>query len=159
MCDYKMTALAYNRISDSKGEAVLDRFFNSENGFVNAGDSVFISRYTKILTDIEKIKTTCRVDRNVTVLFHVKYDFHKPTQHDLLLGEICNEIKDTNIKVVVFLEFQQLREFCDLQDFQCDYGTDGGLEQFFSLIIAEQEYIDFAEVRILKNKFGGLYVL
>ncbi len=158
MSKYKMIALAYNKISESKGTVVAEKIFDTSKGFIQPTDRVVMSRYTKVLQDIEKIKSS-GIAEGVVVVFRLNYNIHKPAEHDAFLGRVDLAVRGTNITPVVLLAFEQLREFHNLQDFHCDYGTDGGPEMYFDLIAAEEEYENEVIVHLLKNRCGGLYVL
>jgi hypothetical protein len=84
----------------------------------------------------------------------LKYDINKPAEYDQLLGRVYNAVKNTDIAVIVLLECEENKSCFTLQDFQCEYGTDGGLEMFFDLIIVEEETERDITTCILKNKCG-----
>ena len=159
MRDYKMIALAYNVASESKGTNTLDKLIDAENGFLQAGDRFIWSRKTKLLDDLKKCTISNPETDNCVFVTRLKYDINKTEEYDQLLGRVYNAIKSTDIAVIVLLECQQHKNHFTLQDFQCEYGTDGGLEMFFDLIVAEEENEVEIKTHILKNKCGGLYAL
>ncbi len=155
MRKYKMIALAYNEANrtDDSFDEVLDR----EYGFLQEGDKFIWSRKTKLLYDLKECAENNTEQNSCVYVTWLRYDVNQPSEYDQFLGEVYNIIKNTGIGIIVFLECQQHKNHFTLQDFQCEYGTDGGLEMFFDLIIAEEIKGEETEVCILKNKNGGLY--
>ena len=158
MRDYKMIALAYNVASESKGTNTLDKLIDGANGFLQAGDRFIWSRKTKLLDDLKDCAENSESQDCCVFMTRLKYDINKPEEYDQLLGKVYNAIKSTDIAVIVLLECQQHKNHFTLQDFQCEYGTDGGLEMFFDLIVVEEENDGKIKTRILKNKCGELFV-
>ena len=159
MRDYKMIALAYNKWSEGRGEDSIEMLIDAENGFLQKGDKLIWSRKTKLLDDLKKHAENNTEQNNCVLVTRLKYDINKPAEYDQLLGRVYNAVKKTDIAVIVLLECQESKEHFTLQDFQCEYGTDGGLEMFFDLIIVEEENKGEIKTRILKNKCGGIYTL
>ena len=157
MRDYKMIALAYNKWCEGRGEDSIEMLIDAENGFLKKGDRFIWSRKSKLLEDLKCYAKNNHEMENCVVVTRLKYDVNKPAEYDQLLGRAYNAIKNTDIAVVVLLECQERKNEFTLQDFQCEYGTDGGLEMFFDLIIVEEENKREIKTRILKNKCGGLY--
>ena len=157
MRKYKMIALAYNGASTSID--AFDEVFDSSNGFLQEGDKLILSRKTKLLDDLKKHAENNTEQNNYVLVTRLKYDINKPAEYDQLFGRVYNAVKKTDIAVIVLLECQESKEHFTLQDFQCEYGTDGGLEMFFDLIIVEEENKGEIKTRILKNKCGGIYTL
>lgn len=157
MRKYKTIALAYNGASTSID--AFDEVFDSSNGFLQEGDKLILSRKTKLLDDLKKHAENNTEQNNCVLVTRLKYDINKPAEYDQLLGRVYNAVKKTDIAVIVLLECQESKEHFTLQDFQCEYGTDGGLEMFFDLIIVEEENKGEIKTRILKNKCGGIYTL
>ncbi len=155
MRKYKMIALAYNEASTSVD--AFDKVLDSSNGFLQAGDKLVWSRKAKLLDDLKKCAENNTEQNNCVLVTRLKYDINKPAEYDQLLGRAYNAIKNTDIAVVVLLECQERKNEFTLQDFQCEYGTDGGLEMFFDLIVVEDKNKGGFKTRILKNKCGGLY--
>lgn len=157
MRKYKTIALAYNGASTSID--AFDEVFDSSNGFLQEGDKLILSRKTKLLDDLKKHAENNTEQNNYVLVTRLKYDINKPAEYDQLFGRVYNAVKKTDIAVIVLLECQESKEHFTLQDFQCEYGTDGGLEMFFDLIIVEEENKGEIKTRILKNKCGGIYTL
>lgn len=157
MRKYKMIALVYNEASTSID--AFDEVFDSSNGFLQADDRFIWSRKTKLLDDLKKHAENNTEQNNCVLVTRLKYDINKPAEYDQLLGRVYNAVKKTDIAVIVLLECQESKEHFTLQDFQCEYGTDGGLEMFFDLIIVEEENKGEIKTRILKNKCGVIYTL
>jgi hypothetical protein len=154
MRKYKMIALAYNGASTSID--AFDEVFDSSNGFLQEGDKLILSRKTKLLDDLKKHAENNTEQNNCVLVTRLKYDINKPAEYDQLLGRVYNAIKKTDMALIVLLECDKEASVFNLQDFQCEYGTDGGLEMFFDLIVVEEENEGKIKTRILKNKFGGL---
>lgn len=159
MRDYKMIALAYNKWSEGKGEDSIEMLIDAENGFLQADDRFIWSRKSKLLEDLKCYAKNNHEMENYVVVTRLKYDVDKPAEFDRLLGRAHNAIKKTDMALIVLLDCQESKEHFTLQDFQCEYGTDGGLEMFFDLIIVEEENKREIKTRILKNKSGGIYTL
>ena len=157
MRDYKMIALAYNKSSESKGENSIEILIDGENGFLKKGDRFIWSRKSKLLEDLKCYAKNNHEMENCVVVTRLKYDVDKPAEFDQLLGRAHNAIKKTDMALIVLLECDKVSGVFNLQDFQCEYGTDGGLEMFFDLIIVEEETERDITTCILKNKCGGLY--
>ena len=150
-----MIALAYNGASTSID--AFDEVFDSSNGFLQEGDKLILSRKTKLLDDLKKHAENNTEQNNCVLVTRLKYDINKPAEYDQLLGRVYNAVKKTDMALIVLLECDKKSEVFNLQDFQCEYGTDGGLEMFFDLIVVEEENEGKIKTRILKNKCGGLY--
>lgn len=134
-----MIAIAYNKSSESKGENSLDKLLDGANGFLQEGDKIIWSRRTKLFDDLkDRTKNNPETD-NCVFVTRLKYDINKPAEYDHLLGRVYIAVKNTDIAVIVLLECQESKEHFTLQDFQCEYGTDGGLKMFFDLIVVEEE--------------------
>ena len=159
MRDYKMLALAYNKWSEGKGESSFDKLCDSANGFLQEGDKLIWSRKSKLLEDLKRYAKNNHEKENCVVVTRLKYDVDKPAEFDRLIGRAHNAIKKTDMALIVLLECDKEAAAFNLQDFQCEYGTDGGLEMFFDLIIVEEENKREIKSRILKNKSGGIYTL
>lgn len=159
MRKYKMIALAYNTVSEGKGESSFDKLCDSANGFLQADDRFIWSRKSKLLEDLKCYAKSNHEMENCVVATRLKYDVNKPAEFDQLLGRAHNAMKKTDMALIVLLECDKESEVFNLQDFQCEYGTDGGLEMFFDLIIVEEENKGEIKTRILKNKSGGIYTL
>ena len=155
MRKYKMIALAYNEASTSID--AFDKVFDSANGFLQDGDKLIWSRKTKLLDDLKRYAKNNHEMENCVVVTRLKYDVNKPAEFDQLIGRAHNAIKKTDMALIVLLECDKVSGVFNLQDFQCEYGTDGGLEMFFDLIIVEEETERDITTCILKNKCGGLY--
>lgn len=154
MIDYKMIALAYNESSGGKGECSLDKLLDSGNGFLRKDDKFIWSRKTKLLDDLKDCTKNNPETDNCVFVTRLKYDINQPAKYDQLLGEVYNTIRNTDIAVIVLLECEENKDSFTLQDFQCEYGTDGGVEMFFDLIVAEEENEEKIKTRILKNRCG-----
>lgn len=159
MRDYKMIALAYNKWSEGRGEDSIEMLIDAENGFLQADDRFIWCRKSKLLDDLKECVKNSGSQNNCVVVTRLKYDVDKPEEFDRLLGRAHNAIKKTDMVLIVLLECDKESEVFNLQDFQCEYGTDGGLEMFFDLIIVEEENKGEIKTRILKNKSGGIYTL
>ena len=159
MRDYKMIALAYNKWSEGRGEDSIEMLIDAENGFLQADDRFIWSRKSKLLEDLKCYAKNNHEMENCVVVTRLKYDVDKPAEFDQLLGRAHNAIKKTDMALIVLLECDKVSGVFNLQDFQCEYGTDGGLEMFFDLIVVEEENEGKIKTRILKNKSGGLYAL
>ena len=155
MRDYKMIALAYNEASTSVD--AFDKVFDSANGFLQKGDKLIWSRRTKLLDDLKVCAENSGSQNNCVFVTRLKYDINKPAEYDQLLGRVYNAVKNTDVAVIVLLECEENKSCFTLQDFQCEYGTDGGLEMFFDLIVVQEENEMGITTCILKNKCGGLY--
>lgn len=159
MRDYKMIALAYNKWSEGRGEDSIEMLIDAENGFLQADDRFIWSRKSKLLEDLKCYAKNNHEMENCVVFTRLKYDVNKPAEFDRLLGRAHNAIKKTDMALIVFLECDKESAVFNLQDFQCEYGTDSGLEMFFDLIVVEEENKGKIKTRILKNKCGGIYTL
>lgn len=159
MRDYKMIALAYNKSSESKGEKSLDKLLDSANGFFKKGDNFIWSRKSKLLYDLKACVENNMAQDGCVFVTRFKYSVNKPAEYDQLLGRVYNAAKKTDVAVIVLLECQETKDYFTLQDFQCEYGADGGLEMFFDLIVVEEEIERDITTYILKNKCGGIYTL
>ena len=159
MRDYKMIALAYNKWSEGNGGGAIEKLIDSENGFLQKGDSFIWSRKSRLLEDLGKYAESKLGTENNVFVTKLKYSTDRPAEFDQLLGRVHNIVKKTGMALIVLLECEKADEVFSLQDFQCEYGTDGGLEMLFDLIIAEEENEEKIITRILKNKCGGLYTL
>ncbi len=157
MRDYKMIALAYNKWSEGRGEDSIEMLIDAENGFLQADDRFIWCRKSKLLDDLKRYAKNNHEMDNCVLVTRLKYDINKPAEYDQLLGRVYNTVKKTDIAIIVLLECQETKAHFTLQDFQCEYGTDGGLEMFFDLIVVEEENKGKIKTRILKNKCGGLY--
>ena len=149
-----MIALAYNEASTSLG--AFDEVFDSANGFLQESDTLIWSRKTKVLDDLKRCAENNPEQNNCVFVTRLKYDINKPAEYDRLLGRVYNAVKNTDIAVVVLLECQESNRHFSLHDFQCEYGTDGGLEMFFDLIVLIEETERDITTCILKNKCGEL---
>ena len=112
-----------------------------------------------MLDDLKRYAKNNHEMENCVVVTRLKYDVNKPAEFDQLLGRAHNAIKKTDMALIVLLECDKVSGVFNLQDFQCEYGTDGGLEMFFDLIVVEEENEGKIKTRILKNKSGGIYTL
>lgn len=157
MRKYKMIALAYNEASTSVD--AFDKVLDSSNGFLQESDKLVWSRRTKLLDDLKKCAENNTEQNNCVLVTRLKYDINKPAEYDQLLGRAHNAIKKTDMALIVLLECDKESAVFNLQDFQCEYGTDSGLEMFFDLIVVEEENKGKIKTRILKNKCGGFYTL
>ncbi len=154
MRDYKMIALAYNKWSEGRGEDSIEMLIDAENGFLKKGDRFIWSRKSKLLEDLKSCAKNNHELENCVLVTRLKYDINKPAEFDQLLGRAHNAIKKTDMALIVLLECDKESGVFNLQDFQCGYGTDGGLEMFFDLIIVEEETERDITTCILKNKCG-----
>lgn len=154
MRDYKMIALAYNKWREGRGEDSIEMLIDAENGFLQVDDRFIWSRKSKLLEDLKRYAKNNHEMENSVVVTRLKYDVNKPAEFDQLLGRAHNAIKKTDMALIVLLECDKVSGVFNLQDFQCEYGTDGGLEMFFDLIIVEEETERDITTCILKNKCG-----
>lgn len=159
MRDYKMIALAYNKWSEGRGEDSIEMLIDAENGFLQADDRFIWSRKSKLLEDLKCYAKNNHEMENCVVVTRLKYDVNKPAEFDRLIGRAHNVIKKTDMALIVLLECDKEAAVFNLQDFQCEYGTDGGLEMFFDLIVVQEETKEESKIRILKNKCGELLIL
>lgn len=154
MRDYKMIALAYNKWSEGRGEASIEKLIDAENGFLQADDRFIWSRKSKLLEDLKGYTKSNPETDNCVFVTRLKYSIDRPAEYDQLIGRVHNTVKNMDIAVIFLLECEKNKESFILQDFQCKYGIDGGLEMFFDLIVVEEENEGKIKTRILKNKCG-----
>jgi hypothetical protein len=158
MRDYKKIALVYNKTGVSKGTESVEKIIDGKNGFLQESTKFIWCTKGSVLR-----KLKAHIDGNdadgLGFVVRFRHDFQRPDENDELMGEICNIVRGTDAVVLVLVECEPCIEHFSLQHLQCPYGTDGGLEMFFDLIIAEEENTQGTKTRILKNKCGELYTL
>lgn len=112
----------------------------------------------RILEKLEQIRMLCE-DKNhnlgVVVFDSLKYNPANPQEYDLLFCDLGRFAREYEITFVVLLQYDKPYYSLDLQDFQAEYGYDGGIEQDIELLISlEPMHPEKYVARVLKNRCG-----
>ena len=113
----------------------------------------------RILEKLEQIRMLCE-DKNhnlgVVVFDSLKYNPANPQEYDLLFCDLGRFAREYEITFVVLLQYDKPYYSLDLQDFQAEYGYDGGIEQDIELLISlEPMHPNKFVARVLKNRCGS----
>lgn len=130
MGDYKIIALAYNKWSEGRWEASIEKLIDAENGFLQADDRFIWSRKSKLLEDLKGYTKSNPETDNCVFVTRLKYSIDRPAEYDQLIGRVHNTVKNMDIAVVFLLECEKNKESFILQDFQCKYGIDADWKCF-----------------------------
>ncbi|MBR5321679.1 MAG: hypothetical protein IKU41_07560 [Clostridia bacterium] len=113
----------------------------------------------KIKEKLEEVREVCeKKEQNlgVVVFKSLKYNPANPQEYDLLFCDLGRFAREYEITFVVLLQYDKPYYSLDLQDFQAEYGYDGGIEQDIELLISlEPMHPDSFVARVLKNRCGS----
>lgn len=163
MRNFRIVAMAYKQ-NIPKNERTIKKITDSlvmeiespdETSIYFAGD--FDEQ--KIRDNLDQIYMLCACSNQnlgVVVFDSLKYNPDKPQEYDALFCDMGILARELEITFVVLLPYGKDYSSLTLQDFQAEYGYDGGIEQDIELLISlEPMHPDSFVARVLKNRCGS----
>lgn len=163
MRNFRIVAMAYEETTP-ENERVIRKITNSlvmKIEYAEESKVYFSGNFNeeKIREKFKQIQILCEGKEHnfgVVVFDSLKYNPANPQEYDLLFCDLGRFAREYEITFVVLLQYDKPYYSLDLQDFQAEYGYDGGIEQDIELLISlEPMHPDSFVARVLKNRCGS----
>lgn len=158
MRDFKIVAVAYEEDMQKKIlPALVNKVKTTEETVMHFGGAFDENKISEKLKKVRSVLEEKQQNLGVVVFDSLKYDPSKPAQYDNLFFDINSFAKEFDITIIVLLQYPKIYPSLSLQNFQAEYGKDGGIEQDIELLISvEHLHPDKLVERVLKNRCGGI---